>query len=207
MNTLIYIHDPMCSWCWAFAPGWKQIQEGLPQGVDSKVLLGGLAPDSDVPMPEEMKQMLSGTWRRIEQTVPGTRFNHNFWTECQPRRSTWPACRAVVAAEHLREGAGALMTSAIQQAYYLEARNPSDSDTLQSLAEGIGLDSAAFAAMLNSEENRERHSQQMAQSQGLGVNSYPTLLLQTAAQLVRLPIDYNDAQVTLSAIESAIHTA
>jgi putative protein-disulfide isomerase len=77
---------------------------------------------------------------------------------------------------------------------------------LVSLAEAIGLDRPAFGALLNSEENRERHTQQMAQSQALGVNSYPTLLLQTATQLQRLPIDYNDPQVTLTAISSAIHS-
>jgi len=32
------------------------------------------------------------------------------------------------------------MTARIQQAYYLEARNPSDNDTLVDLAADIGLD-------------------------------------------------------------------
>lgn len=207
MNTLIYIHDPMCSWCWAFASGWRRIQAELPDNVGVQVLLGGLAPDSDVPMPQDMQQFLSETWRLIEQSVPGTRFNHDFWRDCQPRRSTWPACRAVLTAEILRDGAGTEMSTAIQHAYYLEAKNPADTEVLVSLAESIGLDSSAFAALINSEENRERHTRQMAHAQELGVNSYPTLLLQTPAQLQCLPIDYNDPQVTLTAIGAAIHSA
>ncbi|MGB0867342.1 MAG: DsbA family protein [Granulosicoccaceae bacterium] len=203
---LIYIHDPMCSWCWAFAPAWKEIQAKLPQGVETLVLLGGLAPDSDEPMPDQMQQYLRETWQRIEASVPGTRFDHSFWQVCQPRRSTWPACRAVLAAEALREGAAAAMTSAIQQAYYLQAKNPSDDAVLVALAGEIGLDEAAFSAELNSEANRQRHQGQMAQAQALQVNSYPTLLLRSGSQLVRLPLDYNDPQSTLNAIDSAIHS-
>ena len=36
--------------------------------------------------------------RRIEGRIPGVRFNFDFWTHCTPKRSTYPACRAVIAA-------------------------------------------------------------------------------------------------------------
>jgi hypothetical protein len=35
--------------------------------------------------------------RRIERSVPGTKFNFEFWSRCRPRRATYPACRAVIA--------------------------------------------------------------------------------------------------------------
>lgn len=202
MNRVIYIHDPMCSWCWAFAPAWSKIRNSLPEGTEILTLLGGLAPDSDEPMPEEMQGFLQQTWRRIEGDVLGTKFNHDFWKLCQPRRSTWPACRAVIAAESLRAGAGADMTTAIQHAYYLRARNPSDVSTLVELAIDLGLDEKSFEALINSEENRAAHMEQMAQAQSLGVDSYPTLLMQTPQRVLRLPIDYNDAEVTLRAFST-----
>ena len=60
--------------------------------------VGGLAPDSDEPMPLDMQQFLQQTWHRIEQQL-GTKFNHDFWHTAQPRRSTYPACRAVLVAK------------------------------------------------------------------------------------------------------------
>ncbi len=207
MNTLIYVHDPMCSWCWAFASGWEKIRSELPEGVEVKTLIGGLAPDSDQPMPQDMQQFLAQTWRRIEESVPGTVFNHGFWTDCQPRRSTWPACRAVCAAETLHSGAGQAMTTAIQKAYYTAARNPSDVETLLDLAESIALDKKEFEALINSDENRAEHRRQMEEAQSLGVDSYPTLLLQTGQQIGRLPLDYNNADATLKAIRSVIDVA
>ena len=53
--TLTYVHDPMCSWCYAFRPVWEAIVAGLPDGVRVRRLLGDLAPDNDRPMPEELR--------------------------------------------------------------------------------------------------------------------------------------------------------
>ena len=92
-------------------------------------MLGGLAKDSDEPMPTQTRSYVIENWRRIEQTVPGTVFNYDFWQSCQPRRSTYPACRAVIAARQQGDPADKLdraMAEAIQDAYYRRARNLSD---------------------------------------------------------------------------------
>ena len=31
--TLTYVHDPMCSWCYAFRPVWEAVVSGLPDEV------------------------------------------------------------------------------------------------------------------------------------------------------------------------------
>ena len=64
--TLFYCYDPMCSWCWGFRPTWTALQKALAKRIDREDLtiqpmLGGLAPDSDVPMPMEMRQKLEAT--------------------------------------------------------------------------------------------------------------------------------------------------
>ena len=131
---LYYVHDPMCSWCWALRPMWQRIRSGLPVPVRVKNLLGGLAPDSDAPMAESMRTHLEATWQRIQEQVPDTGFNFAFWQQCQPRRSTYPACRAVIAARQQGAAREETMIHAIQKAYYLGARNPSDTQTLVALA-------------------------------------------------------------------------
>ena len=44
--TLYYIHDPMCSWCWAYRPTLMQLRENLPDDIRWQNVLGGLAPDT-----------------------------------------------------------------------------------------------------------------------------------------------------------------
>ena len=64
-NRLIYVHDPMCSWCWGFRPNFENLCKQLPAGLSVNRLLGGLAPDNDQPMPAELQSKLQDTWRRI----------------------------------------------------------------------------------------------------------------------------------------------
>jgi putative protein-disulfide isomerase len=189
---LYYVHDPMCSWCWAFRPVWSAVREALPAAVRAVRLLGGLAPDSDSDMPLSMQRYLQRTWRTIEREVPGTRFNHDFWTHCRPRRSTYPACRAVIAAQRQDRGAEEAMILAIQHAYYLQARNPSDRELLVALAGEIGLDSGLFADDLRSAEVERQLQEEIRQARSMGVNSFPSLVLAEGAGLRLIPHDYGD---------------
>lgn len=202
-NTLYYVHDPMCSWCWAFVPVWQQVREALQElPVRIEYLLGGLAPDSDAPMPAEMQQMLQATWKRIQQHVPGTEFDFAFWTDCQPRRSTWPACRAVLAAGNQQQEREMIL--AIQRAYYLRAMNPSDDSTLIRLAQELGLDTERFTADLNSEETRQRLQQQMQLAHSMPINGFPSLVLQTAAGYRPVALDYHSASSMVQQIRQGL---
>ena len=148
-RILYYVHDPMCSWCWAFRPVWSALTRDLPAGIRPQRLLGGLAPDTREPMPQQMRDKISAIWQQIQQMLPATEFNHDFWQRCTPRRSTYPACRAVISARNQGAGFEEPMILAIQRAYYLEARNPSEEETLAELAEAIGLDGDEFVRDLN----------------------------------------------------------
>jgi len=71
-------------------------------------------------MPESMQQGLQQTWKQIAEVIPGTEFNFAFWTDNAPRRSTWPSCRAVIAARRQSRDFERPMIKAIQRAYYLQ---------------------------------------------------------------------------------------
>lgn len=200
MATLYYVHDPMCSWCWAFRPIWNKILAALPPHISAQRLLGGLAPDSDQPMPEATRRYVQRNWRKILEVVPKTRFNFDFWTRCQPRRSTYPACRAVIAAMKQGLAYEEAMILAIQQAYYLQARNPSDDDTLLALAAEIGLTEKRFAKDLCDPTTQQELLRQIAFSQQIGARSFPSLILEQQGMHHRIEFDYNDASVVLDVL-------
>ena len=148
--TLYYVYDPMCSWCWGYAATWHKLRTALAEsGINVEYKLGGLAPDSNEPMQQEMQTFLEQTWHKINAQL-GTEFNYDFWQNCQPRRSTYPACRAVLIARE--QGLEQAMLEGIQTAYYLEAKNPSDLDTLTAIATKIGLNNAEFVKLMHCEK-------------------------------------------------------
>lgn len=190
----------MCSWCWGYRPTWLDVQSHLPDSVSVVYQLGGLAPDTEQAMQIEMQQHLKKIWQRIHLQL-GTEFNFDFWHQCSPRRSTYPACRAVLAAQI--QGQGEAMTYAIQQAYYLEAKNPSNQDTLIALAESLGMDIGRFSADLNAPQTQQRLMEQVALAQRWQVPGFPGLVLETAGDAVHIPINYKDYRATIDQILAA----
>ena len=194
---LHYVHDPMCSWCWGYRPAWEKLRSNLPGGIIVNNVLGGLAPDNADPMPAELQAQIQGHWRRIRQML-GTEFNFDFWTLCEPRRSTYPACRAVLAAG--RQQREEDMILAIQQAYYLRAMNPSDDETLVQLAGELGLDTDRFTTDLNAAGTHDALLGQVHKARQWRVPGFPSLVLETPDSVHHIALDYKDYRVSLEAI-------
>lgn len=193
---LIYIMDPMCSWCWAFRQPLQEFRENHAE-LPIELIMGGLAADSQDPMPIEMQQKLQQIWQHIEQQTQ-TPFNYDFWRNNSPRRSTYPACRAVISAEAIGgPKAQYEMVELIQQAYYQRALNPSDNAILVQLAEELGLDSVEFARLLSSPEIEVKLRADLAKAGDYGVGGFPALLVDTGSEsgnrVVPLALGYTSA--------------
>jgi len=193
-QILYYIHDPMCSWCWGFRPVWQQVQQAVAGKIDVHYVLGGLAADTDEPMPEEMRLNIRDNWRRIQREIPGTEFNYDFWTKCSPRRSTYPACRAIIACRMQQPELESEMLLSIQQAYYLLAINPSDLDVLIGLAEQLGLDVRQFVDDIQSEVCQNVLLKEIDFCRDVNIYSFPSLVLKQGKSYTSIDIDYSDSK-------------
>ncbi len=196
-SILYHVHDPMCSWCWGFRKVWEQLRAALPEPVTVVNVVGGLAPDTDQSMPQGQQKTIAGYWHDVADRT-GAEFNFDFWRKCQPRRSTYPACRAVLAAS--RQGAEQAMIDAIQRAYYLRAMNPSDNSTLVTLAGELELNENQFAKDLASPDIQAALEQDFALRRQLRVYSFPSLVFAQGDQLFPIELNYQTHEASLAAI-------
>jgi putative protein-disulfide isomerase len=188
-TRLLYVADPMCSWCFGFAPVLAGVEPLLGEGVELSYVMGGLAPDSDEPMDDAMRRYVQNAWRAVEERT-GARFDFSFWERHRPARSTWPACRAVLAAgERGRE-----MFAAVQRAYYREARDPSDRATLVELATELGLDGPSFARAIDAPETRADLAEHFALRGRLGATSFPSVGVERGAEVRLLAVGWVDPE-------------
>jgi putative protein-disulfide isomerase len=204
---LYYIHDPMCSWCWGFRPTWDVIQATLPQAVEVEYVAAGLAPDSDQPMPAAMSKTIEGYWVEIERKL-GAEFNYDFWRLNTPRRSTYNACRAVIAAK--LQGQEQAMVDAIQRGYYLRAMNPSNIAVLITLSEELAdndnrFDTTEFKQDLNSAKVEQEFKRQRELAQQISVQGYPSLVLKYQNTFYPIMRDYLTASVALNEIKRILN--
>ena len=193
MQTLFYFHDPMCSWCWGYRPTWQALQQLLPSSINIEYRVGGLAADSDEPMHIDMANTIQSHWRRIESEL-GTVFNYDFWTQCVPRRSTYPACRAVISAKY--QGKEKQMIQGIQEAYYLRAMNPSNIATLIQIAQEQALDIEQFEQDVHSIKTEAILLEHVQLARQWQVPGFPSLMLSIGDVLHPIKVDYKNSEET-----------
>lgn len=187
MPSLLYIADPMCSWCYGFGPELNALLSGLP-GLRLNVVVGGLRAGNDQPMDDTLKQHLREHWGKVAETsgLPISYLNlerEGFVYD------TEPACRAVVAARTLAPQAGLGVFHAIQRAFYGEGRDVTQGSVLAEVAAaaltgaGIPIDAASFLATWDSEAVRLATLEDFAQVQQWEIQGFPTLVLERDGQL------------------------
>lgn len=149
-------------------------------------------------MSPAMQQEIRNHWKTIQKQVPGIMFNFEFWQQNTPRRSTYPACRAVIAAKNQESSVEDAMIHAIQTAYYLQAENPSDDAVLIHCAETLGLDISRFKQDLHDPATGEQLFHEIRLAQSMQIFSFPSLVLQSDSVIRNIHIDYLDADKMLS---------
>lgn len=198
---LYYIYDPMCSWCWGYRPTWLILQKKLESVIQISTMVGGLAEDSNSPMPENMQNFLQQTWHKISEEL-GAEFNFSFWSQCQPKRSTYPSCRAVIFARHYQKEQA--MCLAIQEAYYLHAQNPSEINTLIKIADSIGLDGELFAQQINSDKLKQQLINEITRVRKMPIQGFPSLVLVVDGERLPIRVDYKNWQISYDIIVKTI---
>jgi putative protein-disulfide isomerase len=190
----------MCSWCWGFSKTWSGIKSSLSDEISIQHVMGGLAPDNTEPMTDEMREYIQMNWRKIERSIPGTKFNYDFWSNCSPRRSTYPACRAVIAIRKQNPSLEEQMINSIQHAYYMDAKNPSDDSTLIDLASKLDIDIEQFKKTLNDNETQSLLLKDISIAKQLGAQGFPSLFYKDSKEIRPLQIDYNNPRIILDQI-------
>jgi len=200
-KTLYYIYDPMCSWCYAFNNTFEELKNNLDSDMDIVYVAGGLAPFSNEDMAISMQEKLQGIWNQIT-LFNGTKFNHDFWKNNKPRRSTYLSCLAVISAK--LQNKELQMIAQIQKAYYIDAKNPSNEDTLINCAKEINLDIEKFEKDISSKNTLELFQNDLDKKRSLNVNSFPSLVLQNDKNIYPIAIDYNNSNNMLMQIENLV---
>ena len=173
--TLIYVGDPMCSWCWGLAPTIERIATRADVAV--KVVVGGLRPGPNATLlDEQMRQTLLHHWEKVAE-VSGQPFS-----KASLLREGWlydtetPAI-AVTTMRHLAEPATLSFFSRLQRAFYAEGTDITDPAEYPGLVRGFDVDEDAFLAEFGTAAARTRAWEDFAAARDLGVLGFPTVLL------------------------------
>lgn len=197
---LIYIGDPMCSWCWGFAP---EI-ESLSKDFDIEVVVGGLRPGpSAQALTDRMADFLRQHWVEIAE-----RTDQAFDIGFLDRRDGWvydtePAAVAVVTMRDLHELGTLGYFTDIQRAFYAEGRDVTDFDVLADLVTAYPVDQKVFRSRLESQAAKQSAWADFGRARNWGISGFPALVGElTGDRLALLARGWTRADVIRSRIAS-----
>ncbi|MEO0617660.1 MAG: DsbA family protein [Pseudomonadota bacterium] len=184
-HHLIYVADPMCSWCWGFAPVMTRLLDVYGSRAQLHLIMGGLRAGTTQAMDTEQKSYIRGHWENVAARS-GQPFDYSLFERDDFIYDTEPACRAVVTARNIDPRLAYAMMHAIQAAFYRDARDVTSGDVLADLAEGVGLNRGVFRTALDSEDARQHTAQDFATTQRAGIPGFPTVLLGDGGSALQL---------------------
>lgn len=174
---IIYIGDPMCSWCWGISPALIQLRNHFrKQQLAFRVVVGGLRPGGGEPWNDEMKSFLRHHWEQVH-TQSGQPFSYDLLDRDEFNYDTEPACRAVIAARTLLNEKEMEFFEAIQKKFYAESEDPTESTFYESICTSFDIDFSDFKNKFESEESKKETMQEFQLNRSWGVTGYPAVIL------------------------------
>ncbi|HJE28571.1 DsbA family protein [Stutzerimonas nitrititolerans] len=195
-TRLIYVMDPMCSWCWGFAPVARALAaQAGEKGIEMQLVVGGLRRER-MAMDAAGRQRTLGYWRAVHE-ASGQPFDLEAGLPDGLVYDTEPACRALVTARSFDEHLAWPLAMRIQQAFYTERCDVTRPQRLADLAEAVGLTRGEFADRFDSQAIRDATEADFQWARNLGIAGFPTLLAERHGQLALLTNGYQPLE-TLS---------
>lgn len=177
----VYVGDPMCSWCWGFAPVLDRMQEVY--DIPIRFVAGGLRPGEDAEvLDDRLERFLAHHWDQVA-AASGQPFDHEFLK----RRDGWrydtevPAIAAVTM-RTLDEKLVLAFHSRLQHAFYADGIDITHRDVYPYLLDGFNVDRDEFMRRFTSEEMKALTWNDFAEARSMGAAGFPTLLVNDGGQ-------------------------
>jgi len=199
-KSIIFFGDPMCSWCWGFAPVMKEIAQTYGDQVPISTVVGGLRAGTVNPMDDEAKTAIRGHWEEVEKTT-GQTFDYSFFDREGFVYDTELPCRAVVAMRKLKPEATLGYFALLHGAFYAVNQDITDLDVLTELAEKFEVDGETFRETWDSGEVKQETYKDFVSAKQLGIAGFPTLVLRDGTQLKALNRGYCGFDVLKPALD------
>jgi putative protein-disulfide isomerase len=174
MNSLLYIADPLCSWCYGFGPQIDLLRTRFAD-VPLNLMMGGLRAYNTQVMDDSLKEYLRTAWLRVGE-ASGQPFSDAALARKGFVYDTEPPCRAVVTARTLQPQLAWPLMKAVQRGFYALGKDVTQPEVLADIAQETGFDRATFLQALTSREMQDEAANDFASVKQLGISGFPALL-------------------------------
>ena len=198
---VLFFGDPMCSWCWGFAPELNQLSQRAQGQATFHTIMGGLRPGTTAPWDGEMRDYIRHHWQDVEART-GQPFDYSRFEDESFVYDTEPSARALVTVREHDSSQALRMYEALQRAFYAQNQDITDTNVLAELAARCGLDTEAFFRTFTSREMHQRVLQDYQQTRTFGIQGFPAVVCTEDGQYAILTLGYRPYSAMQSDFEA-----
>jgi putative protein-disulfide isomerase len=178
---ITYFTDPICSACWGIEPQLRRLKLEYGAQFDIEYRMGGLLPSWEVynsgsiSKPSDVAHHWDEVSLHYEMPIDG-----DVWLE-DPLPSSYPPSIAFKAAQMQDEKKAIQFLRRIREMVFLEKKNITKWEHLETAAKQVGLDALKMKADFEGSA-KDLFQQDLDLARSLGVRSFPTLIFSDADQ-------------------------
>ena len=186
LPELLYIHDPLCGWCYGMSPIINRLQADFTGRIGVSVLCGGMVRGADA-------GPIGGSWAYIKnalsdvETATGVQFGSDFKALGEIgtyQYDSEPPSRAIVAFRQITQdpARAVAFAHAVQTALFRDGLDLNNAATYEALLVPFGVDAAEFQRQWAAPETARAAQQEFAAVARIGVQGFPTTVLRLGEQ-------------------------
>jgi len=173
MTELIFVVDPMCSWCWGFHPVIEKLRKEYADRYKFSLVVGGLRTKGQMVWNEENRAYLHRHWNAVSQKT-GQPFVPNILNRTHFEYDTYPACKAVVTVRELWGETEAFeYLSKIQYSFYAEGKDITSEEVLRSY---VTQDKEMFLNFYQTPRAEILIQNDFSKARVMGANAFPSVV-------------------------------
>ena len=199
-KSIIYVVDPMCSWCWGFSPVLEKMTRRYHDRVSLQLMMGGLRPGNTERFDESRRAYILQHWHAVHKRT-GQPFNFEFQMGPAFTYDTEPASRATVVVRYLVPGKEWAFLKIVQEAFYVQNQDVTKTEVLENLAVKAGMDVSQFRRIFEDPQTKSVVWKEFDQARQLGVSGFPTLLGRQGKSVRMLMHGYQDFESLAPSVE------
>jgi putative protein-disulfide isomerase len=174
-KEIIFVIDPMCSWCWGFAPVIESLRKN--NDFTYSLVVGGLRTKGEMTWDESSKGYLQGHWEQVTKNT-GQPFSNLLFEKEYFDYDTYPSCKAVLSVRELFGMSKAFeYLHTIQHAFYAKGEDITNSSVLVKLLDTLSVDTEKFDTFYKSERAQLLMEHDFAKARSMGANAFPSVVM------------------------------
>jgi len=190
VKQIIYGYDPLCGWCYGFIPALQALKRHRPD-IEVQLKMGGLVTGERIRPYKEMAEYIKGASTRMA-AVTGQHLGQAFFERILLRddilSSSYVPCAAILQMRQTHPTRVLDFAYGIQTAHFRDGEDLNTLVTYESITKSLGI--AIDFELPTVRELPTTLAAEFHNTRSLGINSFPTILVEIAGKWQALPTLY-----------------